>query len=158
DGQDALEKLGRFPADVLITDVMMPRMDGMALLQSMQEQGIQIPAIVTTAFGNIETAVSTIHDLGAFWFLEKPIQPSVLKVLLERAAAQSNLAGERERLRRALSYQGVLGDLVGQSPAMQQVFSLIQQVAPSRASVLITRESGTGKELAARAIHQYSSR
>ncbi|MCZ2155200.1 MAG: sigma-54 dependent transcriptional regulator [Bryobacterales bacterium] len=158
DGRDALEKLGRFPADVLITDIMMPRMDGMALLGSMQEHGIRIPAIVTTAFGNIETAVSTIHDLGAFWFLEKPIQPSVLKVLLERAAAQSNLAGERERLRRALSYQGVLGDLVGQSPAMQQVFSLIQQVAPSRASVLITGESGTGKELVARAIHQYSPR
>ncbi len=158
DGRDALDKLGRFPADVLITDIMMPRMDGMALLGSMQEYGIRIPAIVTTAFGNIETAVSTIHDLGAFWFLEKPIQPSVLKVLLERAAAQSNLAGERERLRRALSYQGVLGDLVGQSPAMQQVFSLIQQVAPSRASVLITGESGTGKELVARAIHQYSPR
>lgn len=158
DGQDALEKLRQFPADVLITDVMMPRMDGMALLKCMQEEGRNIPVIVTTAFGNIETAVSTIHDLGAFWFLEKPIQPSVLKVLLERAAAQSNLAGERDRLRRALSYQGVLGDLVGQSPAMQQVFSLIQQVAPSRASVLITGESGTGKELAARAIHQYSPR
>ena len=104
DGREALDKLGRFPADVLITDLMMPRMDGMALLQGMREQGMQIPAIVTTAFGNIETAVKTIHDLGAFWFLEKPIQPSVLKVLLERAAAQSNLAGERERLRRALSY------------------------------------------------------
>jgi DNA-binding NtrC family response regulator len=158
DGQDALEKLRHFPADVLITDVMMPRMDGMALLKCMQEDGMSIPVIVTTAFGNIETAVSTIHDLGAFWFLEKPIQPSVLKVLLERAAAQSNLGRERDRLRRALSYQGVLGDLVGQSPAMQQVFSLIQQVAPSRASVLITGESGTGKELAARAIHQYSTR
>ena len=158
DGEDALEKLGDFDAHVLITDLMMPRMDGMGLLRILNEQGSTVPAIVTTAFGNIETAVSTIHDLGAFWFLEKPIQPSVLKVLLERATAQSQLAGERDRLRRALTYQGVLGDLVGQSPAMQQVFSLIQQVAPSRASVLITGESGTGKELAARAIHQYSTR
>ena len=158
DGQDALEKLVAFPADVLVTDLMMPNLDGMGLLKAMQERGVSIPAIVTTAFGNIETAVATIHDLGAFWFLEKPIQSSVLKVLLERAAGQSRLAEERDRLRRALTYQGVLGDLVGQSPAMQQVFSLIQQVAPSRASVLITGESGTGKELAARAIHQYSTR
>lgn len=158
DGQDAIEKLAAMPVDVVVTDLMMPRMSGGELLSHMQQQGYQIPAIVTTAFGNIETAVTTIHDLGAFWFLEKPIQPAVMRVLLERAATQSELAGESERLRRTLSYQGVLGELVGQAPAMQQVFSLIQQVAPSKASVFITGESGTGKELVARAIHQNSPR
>jgi DNA-binding NtrC family response regulator len=158
DGAEALEKLAAMPVDVVVTDLMMPGLGGAELLAGMAERQLPIPAIVATAFGNIETAVTTIHDLGAFWFLEKPIQPQVLRVLLERAVTQSELAGESERLRRTLSYKGVLGDLVGQSPAMQQVFSLIQQVAPSKASVLITGESGTGKELVARAIHQYSPR
>jgi DNA-binding NtrC family response regulator len=85
-----------------------------------------------TAFGSIETAVATIHDLGAFWFLEKPIQPQALRLLLERAASQRRLAQETERLQRQLSYQGVLGELTGRSPAMQQVFSLIRQVAPPK--------------------------
>jgi DNA-binding NtrC family response regulator len=158
DGQEALDKLAAFPADVLVTDLMMPRMDGFELLRRLAAQGGGPPAIVVTAFGNIETAVATIHDLGAFWFLEKPIQPRALRVLLERAASQRRLAEEAERLQRQLSYQGVLGDLVGRSPVMQQVFSLIRQVAPSKAAVLITGESGTGKELVARAIHSLSPR
>ena len=158
DGQEALDKLSHTPADILVTDLMMPRVDGFELLKRLGAQGGPPPTIVLTAFGNTETAVQTVHDLGAFWFLEKPIQPSVLKFLLERAAAQSRLAGEREQLRRQLLYQGVLVDLVGGCPAMQQVFSLIQQVAPSKAAVLVTGESGTGKELVARAIHHLSPR
>ena len=158
DGQEALEKLGSFPADVLLTDLMMPRMDGFELLRRLAAQGGGPPAIVVTAFGNIETAIATIHDLGAFWFLEKPIQPRALRVLLERAASQHRLAEETERLQRQLSYQGVLGDLVGRSAVMQQVFSLIRQVAPSKAAVLVTGESGTGKELVARAVHGLSPR
>jgi len=136
----------------------MPRMDGFELLKRLRAQSILPTTIVLTAFGNIETAVQTMHDLGAFWFLEKPIQASALKVLLERAATQSRLAEEAERLQRQLLYQGVLVDLVGTCSAMQQVFSLIRQVAPSRAAVLVTGESGTGKELVARAIHHLSPR
>ena len=158
DGAEALEKLAAMPVDVVVTDLMMPGVGGAELLSEMAVRNYTTPAIVTTAFGNIETAVTTIHDLGAYWFLEKPIQPTVIRVLLERAVTQGELAGESERLRRTLSYQGVLCDLVGQSPQMQQVFSLIQQVAPSKASVLVTGESGTGKELVARAIHQHSPR
>jgi len=158
DGQEALEILAEFPAEVMVTDLMMPRMDGAALLRALNAQGGAPAAIVVTAFGNLETAISTIHELGAFWFLEKPIQPQALRTLLERAARQSRLAEEAERLQRQLSYQGVLGDLAGRSAAMQQVFSLIRQVAPSKAAVLITGESGTGKELAARAIHALSPR
>ncbi|MCL5746436.1 MAG: response regulator, partial [Acidobacteria bacterium] len=153
DGQEALDKLVTFPAHVLVTDLMMPRMDGFELLRRLTAQGSSPPAIVVTAFGNIETAIATMHDLGAFWFLEKPIEPRALRVLLERAASQHRLAQEAERLQRQLSYQGVLGDLTGRAPIMQQVFSLIRQVAPSKAAVLITGESGTGKELVARAIH-----
>jgi DNA-binding NtrC family response regulator len=158
DGQDALEKLNNGPVQVLLTDLMMPRMDGFELLKRLGTQGSVPPAIVLTAFGNIETAIATIHDLGAFWFLEKPIQPAALRILLERAASQSRLAEETERLQRQLQYQGVLVDLVGSSPAMQQVFSLVRQVAPSKAAVLVTGESGTGKELVARAIHHLSPR
>jgi DNA-binding NtrC family response regulator len=158
DGQEALDKLSGNQAHVLVTDLMMPRMDGFELLKRLGAQGSMPPAIVLTAFGNIETAVQTMHDLGAYWFLEKPIQPSALRLLLERAASTSRLAEETERLQRQLSYQGVLVDLVGSSPQMQQVFSLIRQVAPSRAAVLIAGESGTGKELVARAIHHLSPR
>jgi DNA-binding NtrC family response regulator len=158
DGQEALEKLTTFPANVIITDLMMPRMDGFELMKRLGADGNMPPAIVLTAFGNIETAIQTIHDLGAFWFLEKPIQANALRILLERASAQSALAEEAERLQRQLSYQGVLVDMVGNSPQMQQVFSVIRQVAPSKASVLISGESGTGKELVARAIHHLSGR
>ncbi len=158
DGLEAIEKLNQSSPHVLLTDLMMPRVNGFELLKRLQGQGTAPPSIVMTAFGDIDTAVRTIHDLGAYWFLEKPIQPGVLKVLLERAAAQSHLAEEAERLQRRLRYEGILQDLVGVCPAMQQVFSLIQQVAPSRASVLITGESGTGKELVARAIHRLSRR
>ncbi len=158
DGQEALDKLGTFSANVIVTDLMMPRMDGFELMKRLDSDGNMPPAIVLTAFGNIETAIQTIHDLGAFWFLEKPIQPAALRVLLERASAQSQLAEETERLQRQLSYQGVLVDMVGTSPPMQQVFSVIRQVAPSKAAVLVAGESGTGKELVARAIHQLSNR
>ena len=158
DGQEALDKIAQGPVHVLVTDLMMPRVNGFELLKRLQDQNTVLPSIVMTAFGNIETAVKTIHDLGAFWFLEKPVQPNALKVLLERAVVQSKLVEETERLQRRLRYQGIVQDLVGTCPAMQQVFSLIQQVAPSKASVLITGESGTGKELVARAIHRLSSR
>src|ERR1700682_5046641 len=130
DGQEALDKLAEGSVQVLVTDLMMPRMDGFELLKRLTSQGNMPPAIVLTAFGNIETAIATIHDLGAFWFLEKPIQPAALRILLERAASQSRLTEETERLQRQLSYQGVLVDLVGASPAMQQVFSVTRQVAP----------------------------
>jgi len=158
DGQEALDKLTTFPANVIVTDLMMPRMSGQDLLKRLKEQGGAPPAIVQTAFGNLETAVATIHDLGAFWFLEKPVQSQALRLLIERAGAQGRLEEHAERLERQLSYSGVLGEMVGASRKMQEVFALVQQVAPSRAAVLITGESGTGKELAALAIHALSPR
>ena len=158
DGQEALEKVPEFEPHILITDLMMPRVDGFELLRRLSAQGERITTLVVTAFGNIENAIATIHDLGAFWFLEKPIKANVLRALLERAASQSHLAEERERLQRQLSYQGVLGNLVGSSGAMQRVYSLIRQVAPSKAAVLVTGDSGTGKELVARAVHPHRPR
>src|SRR5258708_3478353 len=158
DGQEALEKLLASPVSVLITDLKMPRMDGFELLRRLPTENLSLPAIVLTAFGNIETAVSTMHELGAFWFLEKPIQPSVLRVLLDRALAHGRLFEETQRLQRQLSQQGSMGEMAGNSAVMRRVFSLIEQVAPSKAAVLITGESGTGKELVARAMHALSPR
>src|SRR5665213_424644 len=158
DGQDALDKLASFRAHVIVTDLNMPRMTGQELLRYLKEQGGGPAAIVQTAFGSLETALSLIHDLGAFWFLEKPVQSQALRLLIERAVTQQGLAEHAERLERELGYHGVLGEMTGASPKMQEVFALIQQVAPSRAAVLITGESGTGKELAARAIHALSPR
>jgi len=158
DGQDAIHAQARTPADVIITDLMMPRLDGFGLLRALEQRSDRTPTIVLTAFGSIDKAISVVHDLKAFWFLEKPVQSAVLRALLERAIAQKRLINETALLNRQLSHQGVLCDLVGSTPAMRQVYSLISQVAPTSAAVLITGESGTGKELAARAIHRMSPR
>jgi DNA-binding NtrC family response regulator len=158
DGEEALSKLAEFPADVIITDLNMPGLDGFGLLQRLRDAGDSTPAIVLTAFGNIEKAVQTVHELGAYWFLDKPIQPGVLEVLIRRAGSHAGLLADKRNLERQLSYKGSLGNLVGTSPKMQEIFSLLQQAAPSKACVLITGESGTGKELVARTVHALSPR
>ncbi len=158
DGLEALERLAGFNADVIITDLVMPRMDGFELLRHLKEHGDLTPAIVLTGFGSLEKALSAVHDLKAFWFLEKPVEPRAFRTLLDRAIRYKRSLQKTEELKRDLSLRGVLGDMVGVSPAMQQIFSLIRQVAPTSAPVLIRGESGTGKELVAREIHQYSRR
>ncbi len=158
DGNEALTKLASFPADVVITDLNMPGLDGFGFLEKLRESGDMPPTIVLTAFGSIETAVKTVHELGAFWFLEKPIQPATLEVLLRRAGSHAGLRAEKSNLERQLRYKGSLGELVGTSPKMQEIFALLQQAGPSKACVLITGESGTGKELVARTLHLLSPR
>ncbi len=158
DGQEALERLTMFNADVIVADLVMPRMDGFELLRHLQDSGDHTPAIAITGFGSMEKALSAVHDLKAFWFLEKPVEPRAFKALLERAIRYKRSLQKTEELQRDLSLRGVLGDLVGVSPAMRQVFSLIRQVAPTSAPVLICGESGTGKELVARQIHKCSPR
>ncbi len=158
DGIAAMERLADESASVLITDLRMPRMDGMQLIQELRDQGSQIPTIVLTGFGSIEIALSLVQDLGAFWFLEKPVDAKSLHALLERLDTHTRLQNEVRELRRQLSFQGVLGDMAGQSAPMREVFTLIRQVAPTNVPVLITGESGTGKELAARAMHTLSDR
>jgi DNA-binding NtrC family response regulator len=158
DGEDALQKLTASPVSAILTDLVMPRMDGATLLRAMATRGDRTPTIVLTGFGSMDHAISLVHELKAFWFLEKPVKAGVMRTLLERAIQQHKLIEETDLLNRQLSYQGVLGSLVGESPVMQEIFSLIRQVAPTSASVLITGESGTGKELVARAIHRFSPR
>jgi DNA-binding NtrC family response regulator len=158
DGSQAVEQLNAFPAAVMVTDLKMPGMDGFQLMDHLRAQGAMPPTIVLTGFASIETAVTTVHEHGAFWFLEKPVDTAALRTLLDRAADHGRLVAENERLKLALVQHGVLGDLVGESPQMREVFTLIRQVAGTNASVLITGESGTGKELVARAIHSFSRR
>lgn len=157
-GAEALATLIQFAADVIITDLKMPVMDGFELLRRLRASGHFPPTIVLTAFGSLDMALSAVHELGCFWFLEKPISVSALELLLERAGTQSTLVQENKLLRRELSLRGVLCELVGVSKPMQEIFDTIRQVAPTDAPALLTGESGTGKELAARAIHSLSAR
>ena len=158
DGQEALERLTAFNADVIVADLVMPRMDGFELLRHLKERGDLTPTIVLTGFGSMEKALSVVHDLKAFWFLEKPVEPRAFKTLLERAIQYRRNLQKTNQLQRDLSLRGVLGELIGTSPAMQEIFSIIRQVAPTSAPVLICGESGTGKELVAREIHNCSPR
>jgi DNA-binding NtrC family response regulator len=143
DGEDALAKLDAFSPDVIVTDLNMPRMDGYELMRTLRERGEPTPIVVVTAFGNVDTAVRTVHEMGAYWFLEKPVQPNVMQVLLRRAALHKGLNTEKRTLERTLQYKGALGEMVGKSPRMQEIFALLQQAGPSKACVLISGESGT---------------
>ena len=158
DGREALERLTTFRADVIVSDLVMPRMDGFELLRTLNERGDDTPAIALTGFASMEKALSAVHDLKAFWYLEKPVEARAFRILLDRAIRHKRALQRTDELTLNLTLRGVLGDLVGVSPAMQEVFSIIRQVASTSASVLICGESGTGKELVARAIHQFSSR
>lgn len=157
-GKAALEQVANSQPHAMVSDLNMPVMDGRQLLEELHRQGNPLPVVIMTAFGNTETAVETVRDLGAYWFLEKPIKTKELRAILERAVAQRRLLEHSEVLERQLSGQGVLGKMVARSAAMRAVLSLIQQVAPSKATVLLTGETGTGKEVAARTIHDVSPR
>lgn len=157
DGVEALERIAAFNPGIVITDLKMPRMDGMELLEHIAAQPQQIAVILLTAQGSVEAAVSAMK-IGAFDFIEKPVNPNRLRNILQNAARIRGAERELEANRRKLRDVGVLGELVGTSKKMQELFRLIEMVAPSTASVLITGESGTGKELVARTIHSLSSR
>ncbi len=157
DGMEGLEKIESFSPGIVVTDLKMPRMDGMELLEQISESPAEIAVILLTAQGSIDAAVAAMK-LGAYDFIEKPVNPTRLRNILQNAARQRGTERELEVTRRMLRDTGQLGLLVGSSKKMQEVFHLIEMVAPSTASVLITGESGTGKELVARTIHELSSR
>ncbi|WP_437543168.1 sigma-54 dependent transcriptional regulator [Sorangium sp. So ce367] len=159
DGVEAIEVAAERPPDVVITDLKMPRMDGVALLGKLREQDPALPVIVVTAFGDVTSAVLAMRA-GAEDYLTKPVDFDALLLTLERALERSALRVEAENLRRQLRErqgEGVEG-LIGTSPAMQRVYRMARQVAGARATVLITGESGTGKGELARAIHAKGSR
>ncbi len=142
--------------DLILSDLQLPRMDGMALLREVKRTA-PVPVIMMTAYGSIDSAVEAMK-LGAFDYLTKPFSQEELVLLVSKALRMASLEEENRALKRELAEKYSLGSLIGKSPGMQEVFALIDKVAPTEASVLLLGESGTGKELAARAIHSLSPR
>src|SRR5712692_3966856 len=157
DGAEGLERFTAWAPGIVITDLKMPRMSGMELLERIASQPHPAAVVLLTAQGSIDVAVDAMKT-GAYDFIQKQVDPARLKTILNNASRQRGTERELEATRRKLRDTGVLGSMVGSSKKMQEIFRLIEMVAPSTASVLITGESGTGKELVARTIHDMSPR
>ncbi len=157
DGIEALEKVDSFLPSIVVTDLMMPRMDGLQLLRALAELSRECRVIVMTAHGSVDSAVEAMK-IGAYDYIQKGDDPTRLRTILKHAVSQGDAERELEVTRRSLRDKGFMGPMVGASRKMQEIFHLIEMVAPSTAAVLITGESGTGKELVARTIHELSPR
>ncbi|MCP4667884.1 MAG: sigma-54-dependent Fis family transcriptional regulator [Deltaproteobacteria bacterium] len=156
-GSEALEKLEEFPFEVLFVDIKMPEMNGIELLERVKKEYPDTIVIIITAYGSIDTAVKAMK-LGASDYLLKPFKPDQLSLVMEKIAHQKKLASEYNYLKGRLEEITRFDNIIGQSPAMQDVFELIPEVAQSDSSVLIMGETGTGKELVAKAVHAKSKR
>ncbi|XWK65093.1 sigma-54 dependent transcriptional regulator [Tunturiibacter empetritectus] len=157
DGMEGLEKAVAWAPAIIVTDLKMPRMDGMELLSRIGELPQRIAVVMLTAQGSIESAVDAMR-MGAYDYIPKPVDPGRLKTILQNASRQREADAELESTGRQLRDTGVLGPMVGSSPQMVDIFAMIERIAPSNVSVLVTGESGTGKELVARALHDLSAR
>src|ERR1700757_172535 len=157
DGLEALERVQAWQPGIVVTDLKMPRMDGLELLGRLNDLKQDQAVVVLTAQGSIELAVEAMK-MGAYDFIQKPVDATRLRTILLNATRQRETERELEVTRRKLRETGVLGSLVGSSKKMQELFALIERVAPSNVSVLITGESGTGKEMVARTLHELSPR
>jgi DNA-binding NtrC family response regulator len=144
-------------ADLVLTDLKLPGMDGLALLEKLHAQNSQTPVIVMTAYSTVENAVEAMKK-GAVDFLPKPVSLDHLTVIVEKALEVRKLRDENRELREALGQRYQFENIIGHSPAMQEIFATIMRVAPTRATILLAGESGVGKDMIARAIHQHSPR
>jgi DNA-binding NtrC family response regulator len=156
-GSDALKALTERPYSVIITDLKMPRVDGLQLLEEVQKRRLPADVIITTGFGTIDHAVQAIR-LGAADFLTKPIKLEHLRLVVQRALRERALQDEVAALREKLHEHFKFHDILSKSPRMHDVFELISHVAETNSTVLIVGETGTGKELVARAVHDASPR
>src|SRR6185436_3757228 len=157
DGEEALQRITAFRPSIIISDLVMPRMGGLDLLRALKDDGGDFTVVILTAQGTVETAVEAIKE-GAYDYLTKPIEPQRLKILLDKIVERQDTLREVKVLRRQLREQGSFGSMIGSSPTMRKVYQIVEQAAPTSASVLIWGESGTGKELVAKTIHQLSPR
>ena len=156
-GPVALELLAHNAVDLVLSDIRMPGMDGLELLSAIRAKHPGIPVILLTAYGEVATAVEAMRD-GAADYLSKPVNFDDLEIRIERALRSRAMEAENTRLRRQLDAKFGMENIIGSSPAMEAVFDIVRQAAPSQATVLIQGPSGTGKELVAHAIHQLSPR
>src|SRR5215204_3619416 len=157
DGEEALQKITSFRPSIIISDLVMPRMDGLGLLRALKDEGGDYTIVILTAQGTVETAVEAIKQ-GAYDYLTKPIEPQRLKILLEKIVERQDTLREVKVLRKQLREHGTFGSMIGNSASMRKVYQVVEQAAPTSASVLIWGESGTGKELVAKTIHRLSPR
>ncbi len=157
DGAEALRRAIEWHPDVILTDLVMPNMDGLWLLRALRAEMPDVPVLLLTGRGSIQVAVQAIQE-GAFDFIEKPLEIDRLRLVLDRALEKKETMREVQALRRRVAALAPGSDLVGGGPAMGRVVELLKKVAPSTASVVVTGESGTGKEIVARAIHGLSPR
>jgi DNA-binding NtrC family response regulator len=156
-GEEAMEKVTTFRPAIIVSDLVMPRMGGLELLRTLRDQLTDLTLILLTAQGTVDSAVEAIKD-GAYDYLSKPVDPSRLRILLQKAVERQETLREVKNLRRQLRDQGSFGRIIGNSPSIRSVYRVIEQAAPTSASVLIWGESGTGKELVAQTIHELSPR
>ncbi|MEW6238085.1 MAG: sigma-54 dependent transcriptional regulator [Candidatus Omnitrophota bacterium] len=154
-GEKAIEVFSLFDIDLVICDILMPGMDGIEVLRQIKEIKPDTQVLMLTALNEVDTAVEAMR-LGAINYITKPFRLKEIQVVVDRALEQKKLVEEREEWRRQISHFS--GRLLGKSPAMQSIFHIIEQVAPTRSTVLITGETGTGKEQVAREIHEQSRR
>src|SRR5450631_2925325 len=157
DGEGALEKVTSFRPAIVITDMVMPRLDGLGLLRALQSQGADVTTLLLTAQGTVETAVEAMKE-GAYDYLTKPVDLQRLKILLDKIVERLETMREVKALRRQLREHGTFGSMIGNSLEMRKIYQIVELAAPTSASVLITGESGTGKELVAQTLHQLSPR
>jgi len=154
-GREALVQLAAHPVDLVLTDMRMPELDGMGLLRALREEGNQVPVIVITAHGTVQSAVEAMR-FGASDYILRPFDLEALELAIERTLGEAALQRQNRFMREEINRGW--DEFVGVSAPMREVYGLIQQVAPTKASVMIAGETGTGKELAARAIHNASPR
>jgi two-component system response regulator PilR (NtrC family) len=155
--EEGLQIADREPIDLAIVDVMLPDQSGIEVLDALKKAEPELVVVVITAFASVETAIDAMKR-GAFDYITKPFKHDEVLVVVKNGIKQRRLVDENRTLKEALSDRQRFDVLVGKSPRMQEIYSLIQQVAPSKSTVLITGESGTGKELVAKAIHNHSTR
>src|SRR5688500_5065714 len=156
-GEEAMEKVTTFRPAIIVSDLVMPRMGGLELLRTLRDQLTDLTLILLTAQGTVDSVVEAIKE-GAYDYLSKPVDPARLRILLEKAVERQETLREVKHLRRQLREQGSFGRIIGNSPGIRTVYRVIEQSAPTSASVLISGDSGTGKELIAQTIHELSPR
>ena len=157
DGEEAIELLNKEIFDLVITDLRMPKIDGMEVLKAVKSASPETVVLIITAFASADSAVEAMKQ-GAYDYLTKPFQVDEVQLIIRNALERRRLTTENMLLKREMASQSSFAQLVGQSEAMQKVFDVVRKVADSKSNVLICGESGTGKELVARAIHYNSAR